>query len=173
MFNLFKRSTSSGMPAEGRFEATISGDVDLVLRGEAVFGVSRDPGDGRAGDRDLFCLVLKDESREGDGDHTITITSRIPEAPWEGRYSFEGTGTETFTAGYDHTADGEGGGTYFAERGKFRITQSRPAVLAGSFDFSARGFNNANPSAIEGSIHIAGTFSAVCVPDASARTTRR
>ena len=173
MFNLFKRSTSSGTPPAGRFEATVSGDLDLVLHGEAVFGVSRDTGEDRATDRDLFCLVLKDESPEADGEHTITITSRIPEVPWEGRYRFEDMGAETFTAGYDHATDGGGGETYFAERGKFRITQSRPAVLAGSFEFSARGFSNANPSAMGANIHIAGTFNAVCVPDASARTTRR
>lgn len=172
MFNLFKRFTAPRLPVAGRFEATVSGDVNQVLRGEAVFGVSRQRGKDGAEDYDLFCLFLEHESRKGDGEHTVTITNRLPDAPSAGRYSFGDMAPRSLVAIYNHVTEDGRSGAFVPKGGKLEITESSPVMLVGSFEYSARGFNTYKMVASEGSIRIFGTFSALRVEDAVGRALR-
>jgi hypothetical protein len=148
-----------GPMARGTFQVTISGDVEAVLRGNAVFGVT-----ANEQGKDIFALVLKPDVDEL-GRHLVMLTNALRQAPEAGRYQFGEMGPRSFVGLYSLDTDEGKTGSYAADRGTLDIVDSGPVHVQGAFEFTATGTNNFELFAVEGDVRAFGLFDALRVAD--------
>ncbi|HEY0094125.1 MAG TPA: hypothetical protein VGB96_07365 [Archangium sp.] len=140
----------------GRFEGEVNGDVDSQLQGRAVFGAQ----DNAKGDR-IFYIVLRHQGREADGEHSLTLSNRLPGLPAPGTYTFGDMGPRSFVAGYSHETPGGASGMYSpVEGGTLEIEQVTEGQVRGTVSFRAHGHNTYNLWAVEGHVRLRARFAA-------------
>ncbi len=146
-------------PGMEDFSATLSGDVDAGLAGQALFANVTDDDTGE----EVFLINLSDNESDSHiwfgtaGDRPGADTYPIvdidfddfdpdvyPDEAFIGIAFLETEGTTIYI---------------FSNEGSIILDESTPNTVAGSFDFSATGIDLANPL-VEMDIHITGTFDA-------------
>ncbi len=141
------------------FTATLSGDVDAELSGQALFANVTDDDTGE----DVFLINLSDNESSSniwlgmEGDRPDADTYPIVEI------DFEDFDPDVYPDGAFigiSFLDAEGTTIYiFSNEGNVTLDESTPNSVAGSFDFSATGFDITNPLD-ELDIQITGDFDA-------------
>jgi hypothetical protein len=134
---------TGGGPA---FTATVSGDVQTSIKGDARFGEATDPNSG-----DIFAVEMSENDSTGGGViQLIHIGSGVPGA---GTYGLAdavngnpGDG-DWVAAAYD-TDNGQLTASFAATSGSVKVTRTDNGTYQGTFDFIATGAATADPGTV-------------------------
>ncbi len=143
------------------FEATVSGDVETTVKGDALFGEVSDPEAGA-----IFAVEMSEDDTTGGA--LIQIIRMGSGIPGTGTYQLldgiNGTPTDGdwVAAAYD-SEDGQLVGLFVATSGSVVVTSANSSTFQGTFDFIAVGGLIADPSQ-EMTIAVNGKFKAKSAP---------
>lgn len=149
----------NGDEPQGTFQATVSGDLSLILSGEAVFGIQTQSGSS------AFVIALMRGVLGGNNSDIIFIGRDNATAPAARDYPIHPTtcGTCTaddFTGAYLHQLTLADYGVFFSDTGAFTISTASADTLRGTFDFSTSAFLVFG-SVTADSVRLQGSFTAV------------
>lgn len=149
----------NGEEPRGTFQATVSGDLSLILSGEAVFGTQTQQGSS------AFAIALLSGVLGQDGSDIIFIGRDNPAAPGLGTYPIHSASCGTCTAddfagAYVHQVTVLDLGTFVSDTGSFTISAASADTLRGTFDFTTSAFLVFG-SVTADSVRLLGTFTAV------------
>ena len=145
----------------GNFQATISGDVQAVVTGQATFSVTRNENG-----TDICAVLLKADSQGSE--HSLMFSNALPQAPSPGQYGLGSTGPSSFVGLYSiRTPEGRVG-SYSAENGRLDVMASGPVHIQGTFEMAGTGVQNLELWAVEGRARVFGAFDAARIADVCA-----
>ena len=137
-------------PGSGSFTATVSGDLNASLSGDAVFGVGL-----AIGSVSGWSVWLLEGSFLADYD-LIRIDRDSDAAPGVGTFAITGggAGPDDFSAEYEHGVE-EGGNTditgYTSVSGSLTVTSATADRIEGSFTFTGNGPSPGQTVTVQGS----------------------
>ncbi len=153
---------NGGTPA---FTATVTGDVETTVKGDALFGEVSDPAAG-----DIFAVEMSEDDPTGGA--LIQIIRMGSGIPATGTYALldgiNGTPAEGdwVAAAYD-TEEGQLIGLFVATSGSVKVTSANSSTFQGTFDFIAVGGLLSDPTQ-ELTIAVSGKFKAKSMPGGAA-----
>lgn len=160
-------SVGPGAGSGPAFTASVSGDIQTSIKGDAKFGEATDPDAG-----DIFAVEMSEDDSTGGG--VIQLIHIGTGSPGTGTYALAdavngapGDG-DWVAAAYD-TDNGQLTASFAATSGSVKVTRADNGTYEGTFDFTATGAAISDPSTPL-SITVHGKFKAKPAVGLAART---